>query len=99
MQALSEALNDNDKLNNLINDNDKHYFDQHSDHKLNNVRIIARKLEEELNDPGGRDFFLKCAWRLPEATIYNNLEAAKKGRDPKKLFTWLCNRNLKALGV
>lgn len=59
------------------------------------VNRIAEKLCDRLNNPSGRLYYCKVAWELPESSIWKNLETALTGKDPKKYFTWLCNRELK----
>lgn len=56
---------------------------------------IADKLARALNNPDGRLFYCKVAWRLPEARIWNNLEIAQTGRNPRNYFTWLCKREMR----
>lgn len=67
--------------------------------KTNNVNVlgvksIALKLTERLNDPDSYRFFCKVAWSLPENVIWNNLEQAQKGRNPKAYFTFLCKLSM-----
>lgn len=61
---------------------------------LTQVTQIANSLSDKLNNPSRFDFYCKVAWRLPESTIWNNLEAALKGRDPQRLFSYLCAQSL-----
>jgi hypothetical protein len=61
---------------------------------VNNVRAIAMRLSEKLKDDHSHDYFLKVAWHLPEATIWNNLEQAQTGKNPRAYFTFLCNLSL-----
>lgn len=62
---------------------------------VNNVKAQAYRLVEKLNDPKSYKFFLKVSWHLPESKIENNLESALKGRNPRRLFTWLCIKDLR----
>lgn len=62
--------------------------------KSKQVDLIAEKLVLALNNPNGREYYCKVAWRLPEAVIWNNLEQSAKGREPAKLFTWLCQKEM-----
>lgn len=58
------------------------------------VRRIADRLVESFNAPSDHAYFCKLAWRLPEAAIWTAVEAAKTGRQPLRLFTWLTSREL-----
>lgn len=60
-----------------------------------NVRSIATKLTERLNDPQSFKYFCMVAWNLPEPYIWLSLEQALTGREPKKYFSFLCNLELK----
>ena len=60
-----------------------------------NVRAIAAKLVEKLDDPNSYKFFCMVAWNLPENYIWLSLEQAMTGHDPKKYFSFLCNIELK----
>ena len=62
---------------------------------VNNVRAIATKLVEKLDDPQSFKYFCMVAWNLPESVIWVNLEQALTGREPKKYFSFLCNLELK----
>lgn len=64
--------------------------------KSREVELIAGKLVGELCNPNSFQYYCKIAWSLPENVIWNNLEAAKnaKNADPRKLFTWLCKRDM-----
>lgn len=70
-----------------VNDNDKYA-------KSRKVEILADSLLDKLNlGPGSRPFMLKAAWTLSEATLWNNVEVAKKGTNPPGLFIFLCKRD------
>jgi hypothetical protein len=57
------------------------------------VDTIADDLIKKLGvDTSFRPFYCKVGWKLSDATIYNNLEIALKGKSPAKYFTWLCKR-------
>jgi hypothetical protein len=58
----------------------------------NEVHRIAQTLADRFNDQGSFNYFCSIAWQLPEYIINNNFEAAQKGREPVRLFTWLCNK-------
>jgi hypothetical protein len=63
------------------------------------VHAIAQKLCDLFSDQGSHDYFCKVAWQLPEYIIMNNVEAAQKGRQPVRLFTWLCNQSISKSGL
>ena len=63
--------------------------------KSKKVDLIADKLVLALNNPDRRAYYCKVAWQLPESAIWNNLEASTKGKSPAKLFTWLCQRDMR----
>lgn len=75
---LLEQYNDNvkTKLSNSVND-----IDSKADY------IVSK-----LNNPTSRPYYCKVAMKLSEAQINQNLELAMGGRDPRRYFTWLCNR-------
>ncbi|MBA3679365.1 hypothetical protein H0W80_04245 [Candidatus Saccharibacteria bacterium] len=61
------------------------------------VEDIARRLVERFNAPGSREFYLKVAYRLPEARIENLVTTAlEKGDDPGKLFNFLARKEMMA---
>lgn len=60
-----------------------------------NVKTTANKLVDKLGDPDSYKFFCKVAWDLPENVIWNNLEQAMSGRNPKAYFTFLCKLSMK----
>lgn len=62
--------------------------------KSKEVDLIADKLVLAFNNPGGREFYCKVGYKLSEYQIWNNLEQSSKGREPAKLFTWLCKRSM-----
>jgi hypothetical protein len=41
------------------------------------TNVIAEKLVDTFGSPSYRNFFLKAAWRLPEAKIFELVEIAK----------------------
>lgn len=70
-----------------VNDNDRY-------DKGKSIEIIADRLLEKLGaQPASRPFMCKVAYRLPEATIWSNVEQALKGRNPVGLFIYLCKRD------
>lgn len=76
-------------------DNDNHNLKNNDNvGKSKKVDLIADKLVKALNNPNARTFYCKVGWKLPENVIWNNLEDALKGRNPVKLFSWLCKRDM-----
>lgn len=73
-----------------VNDNDKYA-------RSRKVEFIADELLERFKlDGSSRDFMLKAAWKLPEATIWRNVESAMKNnkvKNPVGLFIFLCKRD------
>lgn len=64
--------------------------------KSRKVETIADDLMQKLNaKDNSRPFMCKVAWKLPEHTIYNNLEQANspKVKNPIGLFIYLCKRD------
>lgn len=61
---------------------------------LKQVRHIANTLSDKLNNRSRYKYYCKVAWRLPENVIWGNLELALGGKDPQRLFTWLCEQSL-----
>ena len=64
--------------------------------KAKQVELLAGKLVGLFSNPGSFHFYCKVGWKLPESKIWDNYEAATatKTGDPRKLFTWLCNRDM-----
>lgn len=62
--------------------------------KSKQVDLIADKLVAALSNPERRAYYCKVAWKLPESKIWNNLESSAKGKNPARLFTWLCQRDM-----
>ncbi len=61
---------------------------------LTTVRLIATQISEKLNNPLRFKYYCKVAWKLPESTIWLNLEAAMSGKEPEKLFSYLCKQDM-----
>ena len=55
-------------------------------HKVQWVRNTANKLVEVFNSPQSRNYFMKVAWHLPEAQIWDVTEIALKKRVPVSYF-------------
>lgn len=96
-ERVKQLHNVNDNEVNTINNNDNDIVVKPSVKTEVQVNAIAEKLVNELNNPEAWEFYCKVAWRLSEATIYQNLEIAKGGRNPQRYFSWLCNRGLKSI--
>lgn len=62
---------------------------------IGEVRHIAQKLCDRLNNPSRFKYYCKLAWHLPESSIMLNLELSENGKSPQRLFTWLCEDDLK----
>lgn len=65
------------------------------------TEYVADKLVKIYNAPKSRNFFLKCAWRLPEDVIWSAVEdTRKKGVDtPLALFIFICNNAMQELPI
>lgn len=59
------------------------------------VRQIAQKLSDKLNNPSRFDYYCKVAWRLPDSKIWSHLETALAGRDPIRYFSFLTNMEMR----
>jgi hypothetical protein len=58
------------------------------------VDHIADRLVTRFNNPARRLYYCKIAWKLPEGVLWNLAEQADKGKDPQRLFTYLCESAL-----
>lgn len=59
------------------------------------AEFIADELIRKLNAPDSRLFFLKSAYYLSESKIQQLVQVSlEKGRDPKRLFVYLANKEL-----
>lgn len=69
--------------------------------KVSYTEYTADKLVDIYKAPHARLFFLKCAWRLPEDTIWSAVESSRKKcvDNPLGLFIFLCNNALKELPI
>lgn len=76
------------KENSMNNDN-KSYNQRKTEY-------IATKLVRTFEAPQSYNFFLKCAWNLSEAFIWNAVEASqsKKVKSPIKYFVSCCHREM-----
>ena len=62
--------------------------------KSKDAERIARMLVEKLEDDASFKFFCKVAHTLPESVIWKCYESSQGARSPRKLFTWLCNKEM-----
>ena len=60
--------------------------------KAKKVDFIADQLVAKFDNPTRRAYYCKVGWKLPEATIWQNVEKsfAKGVNNPQKMFTFLC---------
>jgi hypothetical protein len=88
VKNIGELLNTSVSVNNtkLKNTNTK---------TLTLVTQTAGKLVNRLNNPTRYELYCKYAWNIPENILWNNLEMAETGKNPVRLFTWLCERSMK----
>lgn len=91
---MTTSNNDNEVrafgTKNNVNDNDSSKYDRSK--KVDDIADnIIRKLG--VGDTY-RSFYCKIAWKLSEARIWANLETALKGKQPAKLFTYLCKKDM-----
>lgn len=98
LKARGRSTNDNvtSKIE-VNNDNDIGKIPQKSEKSSAKstelVDGIADKLVIAFNNPGARAYYCLVAIKLSEATIWNNVELAKRSnRSPVRYFTWLCQK-------
>lgn len=60
------------------------------------VEHLARELETKLNNTGFYEYYCKVGYKLSEAEIMAHLAQALKGKQPSRLFAYLCNKSMKA---
>ena len=87
----------NHRLNrNNVNDNDSKRLKNNVIVNVDKVQtdVIAEKLVDKLQNPGGRMFYCKVAWHIPENKVWYYLDIALTGRDPRKYFSWLCKQDM-----
>lgn len=88
VQGNNDNVNGLQTTNYNVNDNGSKYD------KGKQVEFIADRIIQKLSaNEKSRPFFCKVAYKLPEATIWNNVESALKGRNPVGLFIYLCKRD------
>jgi hypothetical protein len=59
------------------------------------VRQIAQKLCDRLNNQSRFEYYCKVAWNLSDAKIWTSLETALTGQDPAKYFSFLTSMEMK----
>lgn len=66
--------------------------------RIMQTEYTANKLVKLFDAPQSRDFFLKCAWHLSEATIWDFADAARRPaiKNPTKYFVKCCAKALRA---
>lgn len=91
---LAHALGNIDNVSSieLINDIDNEKYTMRKGKSSSEIDSIADQLVECFANPSARSYYCKVAQRLSEATIWNNVEIAKRGRSPVRYFTWLCQK-------
>lgn len=83
-------VSNNVSLKNNVNDNDSSKYT-----RSKKVDDIADNIIRKLGvSDAYRAFYCKIAWSLSEARIWSNLETALKGKQPAKLFTYLCKKDM-----
>lgn len=87
MDFSNHPLSNNDNVSNNLTNN--------VNDRSKTVDLIADKIVLALNNPSARAYYCKIAYALPERMIWNNLEQSAKGKSPARLFTWLCQRDMK----
>lgn len=98
--ARSMIIIDNDTLiknkSMIINDNDRADVENSRKRKVRQTEYIANTLVTRFNAPNSRNFFLKCAWRLPEQFIWSAYEATKREdiKSPIKYFVRACSNEM-----
>lgn len=99
VQKIGELFNDKSmkiiEVSHKRNNNDKSM--KVIEAKVGYTEYLADKLVEIYNAPTSRNFFLKCAWHLPEDIIWTAVENSRKKavRSPIKYFVAICNRALR----
>src|SRR6478752_543861 len=85
--AQAGGNNDNVSSIELINVIDNEKYTKRPGKSTREIDNIADQLVECFANPGARSYYCKVAQRLSEATIWNNVEIAKRGRAPVRYFT------------
>lgn len=90
-QILNNTITVTDSVNKTLT-----ITDTDSVSKSKQVDLIADKLVLALNNPSRRNYYCKIGYKLKEHQIWNNLEqAVEKGRNTAKLFSFLCEKDMK----
>lgn len=97
IMVYTNSATNNDNYNEITNVIDNDIVNKNKYDKSKFVELTAKVLVEKLHNPGAYAFYCKVAYKLPESRIWLHLESAQKGKDPKKLFTWLCNRDMQSV--
>lgn len=94
MQSLNQVIEDkrynvnNNKTNNVNNVKRAYGYN------IADVRKRATLIADKLNDQKSINFYYKVCWQLPENIIWNNLEQAQGGKNPRAYFTFLCKLSM-----
>lgn len=95
----TERINDliNERFNKLnLNDYNENYVEKsktvEKSKRALETEATAFRLQKEFHAPQSYAFFLKCAWHLSEAEIWNAVEASKRPyiKAPIKYFVKTC---------
>ena len=94
---ISEILTNTKTLNtNSVSViNTKHYSAKPQTKTVTQVRQIAQRICDKLNNQSRFEYYCKVAWQLPESYIFTSLEQALTGRDPVKYFSFLCRMEMR----
>jgi hypothetical protein len=95
--SVSEVFNNTKTLNTnsvseVKNTNTKH---KPQTKTITQVRVIAQRLCDGLNNQSRFEYYCKLAWHLPDSVIFTNLEVALTGRNPQRYFSFLCDLTMK----
>ena len=85
-QSQSQLSPESLLVNNNLNINKKDYT------KIRRTETIADLLVSKFNNPEYKGFYWKVASKLPENTIWNYVEQAKRGNSPARYFSYLCKK-------
>ena len=95
-RSVGEIVNDKSMKFSKRKFNDKS-MNGSKKYKIAYTEHVADELVKIYDAPNSRKFFLKCAWHLPEDTIWSAVEESRKKivDSPIKLFVFLCNNALR----
>lgn len=90
------AANTNN-INALMVERHKQCKNKAYEYNIKEVQSIASRIADKLNNPLSFKFYCKVAWKLPKYMIWQNLEQALTGKNPRAYFTFLCKLNMQTL--